>query len=109
MDEKYDVSERVQVVPVERVISVSARSFEEVVAGIYSGLGRPDNFAALVQCCATADDAESFDAAVAESVEATGDHVIVRIGTWLRTALCQSVKDRKETSDGQAFGPRCSA
>jgi uncharacterized protein (DUF302 family) len=72
MDEKYDVSERVRVVPVERVTLVSARSFEEVVAAIYSGLGRPDDFAALVQCWATADGAEAFDAAAAESAGSAG-------------------------------------
>jgi hypothetical protein len=37
MDEKYDVSERVRVVPVERVTLVSARGFEDVVASIYFG------------------------------------------------------------------------
>jgi hypothetical protein len=69
MDQKY---ERVRVVPVERVTLVSARPFDEVGAGIYSGLGRPDDFAALVQRWASTDSAESFDALVAESAGSAG-------------------------------------
>ena len=49
MDEKYEVSELARVVPVERVTVVSTRGFDGVVAAIYSGLGRPDNFATLLQ------------------------------------------------------------
>ncbi len=72
MDEKYEVSELARVVPVERVTFVSTRGFDDVVAAIYSGLGRPDNFAALVQRWATAEDAEAFDAAVAEAAGSAG-------------------------------------
>ena len=72
MDEKYDVSEAARVVPVERVTFVSTRGFDDVVAAIYSGLGRPDNFAALVQRWAAADSAETFDAAVAEAAGSAG-------------------------------------
>jgi Domain of unknown function DUF302 len=70
--EKHDVSEQVRVVPVERVTLVSTRGFDEVVAAIYSGLGRPDDFAALVQRWAAADGAEAFDAAVAEAAGRAG-------------------------------------
>jgi uncharacterized protein (DUF302 family) len=72
MDEKYKASELVRVIPVERVTLVSTRGFDDVVAAIYSGLGRPDDFAALVQRWATADDAEAFDAAVAEAAGSAG-------------------------------------
>jgi hypothetical protein len=48
------------------VTLVSTRGFDEVAA-IYSGLGRPDDFAALVQSWATARGAEAFDATVAEA------------------------------------------
>jgi hypothetical protein len=72
MDEKYDASELVRVVPVERVTLVSTRGFDDVVAAIYSGLGRPDDFAALVQRWATADGADAFDAAVAEAAGSAG-------------------------------------
>jgi uncharacterized protein (DUF302 family) len=70
--DKYDVSEQVRVVPVERVTLVSTRGFDDVVAAIYSGLGRPDDFAALVQRWATLDGAEAFDAAVAEAAGSAG-------------------------------------
>ena len=36
MDEKYDVSELVRVVPVERMTLVSTHGFDDVVAAIYS-------------------------------------------------------------------------
>jgi hypothetical protein len=49
MDEKYDVPELVRVIRVERVTLVSKRAFDDVLAAIYTGLGRPDDFAALVQ------------------------------------------------------------
>jgi len=72
MDEKYEVSELARVVPVERVTLVSTRGFDDVVAAIYSGLGRPGNFAALVQRWAAADSAETFDAAVAAAAGSAG-------------------------------------
>jgi hypothetical protein len=72
VNENYDVSELVRVVPVERVTLVSTRPFEGVVAAIYSGLGRPDDFPALLARWATADSAESFDALVAEAAGAAG-------------------------------------
>jgi uncharacterized protein (DUF302 family) len=70
--ETHDVSEQVQVVPVERVTLVSTGGFDDVVAAIYAGLGRPDDFAALVQRWASADGAEAFDAAVAEAAGSAG-------------------------------------
>jgi hypothetical protein len=72
MEDIDDVSERVRVVPVERVTLVSGRRFDDVVAAIYSGLGRPDDFAALVRRWATTDGAEAFDAAVAEAAGSAG-------------------------------------
>jgi hypothetical protein len=41
MDEKYDVSERVRVVPVERVTLVSARPFEEDLRVRLGGRAKP--------------------------------------------------------------------
>jgi hypothetical protein len=52
--EKRDVSEQVRLVPVERVTLVSTGGFDDVVAAVYAGLGRPDDFAALVQRWASA-------------------------------------------------------
>ena len=72
MDEKYEASELVRVVPMERVTLVSKRAFDDVVATIYTGLGRPDDFAALVQRLAAADGAEAFDAAVADAAGSAG-------------------------------------
>jgi len=72
MEEKYEVSELARVVPVERVTFVSTRGFDDVVAAIYSGLGRPDNYATLLQRLAAADSAEAFDAAVAEAAGSAG-------------------------------------
>ena len=70
MDETYEVSERV--VPVQRVTFVSKREFDDVVAAVYSGLGRTDDFAALVQRWGAAESAEAFDAAVAEAAGSVG-------------------------------------
>jgi uncharacterized protein (DUF302 family) len=72
VNENYDVPELVRQVPVERVTLVSTRPFESVVAAIYSGLGRPDDFRALLKRWETADSAESFDALVAESAGTAG-------------------------------------
>lgn len=72
MDEKQDVSEQVRVVPVERVTLVSARGFDDVVAAIYAGLGRTDDFGALLQRWAATESAEAFDAAVAEAAGSAG-------------------------------------
>jgi hypothetical protein len=68
----YDVVERAQVVPVERVTLVSNRTFDDVLAAIYSGIGRPDDFAALLKRWVAADSAESYDALVAESAGTSG-------------------------------------
>jgi hypothetical protein len=87
VDEKYDASELVRVVPVERVTLVSRRGFDDVVAAIYSGLGRPDDFAALVQRWATADGAEAFDAAVAEAAGSAGLIEFLSVGSEFRLHL----------------------
>jgi hypothetical protein len=87
VDEKYDASELVRVVPVERVTLVSRRGFDDVVAAIYSGLGRPDDFAALVQRWATADGAEAFDAAVAEAAGSAGLIGFLSVGSEFRLHL----------------------
>jgi hypothetical protein len=68
----YDVAERSDVVPVERVTLVSGRPFEDVLAAVYSGIGRPDDFAALLERWGTADSSESYDALVSESAGAAG-------------------------------------
>lgn len=52
------------IVAVRRVNVTSDRPFDDVVASVYAGLGRIDNFAAALGDWRNAADRESFDAAV---------------------------------------------
>jgi hypothetical protein len=51
-------------VEVRRVTITSARPFDDVVAAVYSGLGRVENFGAAVRDWYTARDRDEFDALV---------------------------------------------
>jgi uncharacterized protein (DUF302 family) len=61
---RQGMSESETTVPIQRVTVTSDRQFDDVVTAVYAGLGRSDDFDALIRRSSATRDRDEFDAAI---------------------------------------------